>query len=231
MSQLTPINQAITMSSLEIAEITGKQHYDVLKDIRRILAEVEIDDGIFSGIYKDSNNRDKPCYNLPRRECDLVVAGYSAKYRLAIIDRWLELEKQQIKTPRTFAEALRLAADIQEKLEETERQRDIAIRTKAEIGSRREATAMNTASQAVKRANKLEIELDLSLEYCTVKRMQMLCHGQKFNWRLLKDAGIALGIDAIDVPDVNYGKVKAYHADVWMEAYAIDLGAVAWSMK
>jgi len=81
-----------TMSSLEIAELTGKRHDNVLADIRKILAEVEIDSTVFSGVYKDQQLIDRRCFNLPRRECDLVIAGYSAKYRLIIIDRWLELE-------------------------------------------------------------------------------------------------------------------------------------------
>jgi hypothetical protein len=32
-----------------------------------------------------------------------------------------------------------------------------------------------------------------------------------------------MGIQSIDVFDANYGTVKAYHADVWREAYAIDM--------
>ncbi|MFZ2172368.1 MAG: phage regulatory protein/antirepressor Ant [Methylococcaceae bacterium] len=104
------------MSSLEIAKLTGKPHNDVLKDIRRILEEVEIDAGLFSQVYKAGNGQMQPCFNLPRRECDLIIAGYSAKYRLAIIDRWQELEAAP-KIPNSFAEALRLAADTQEALE------------------------------------------------------------------------------------------------------------------
>jgi len=118
------------------------------------------------------------------------------------------------------AEAARAYADQYERAQ-------LAIETKAEIGTRREATAMNTASQAVKKANKLEIELDQSKEYCTVKRMQMLKHGQKFKWGLLKSTGIEMGINSIDVFDANYGTVKAYHVEVWKEAYAIDLMEVA----
>lgn len=100
MSALLLSSAPATMSSLEIAELTGKPHNDVLKDIRRILAEAEIGEGEFSRSYLSAQNKELPCYNLPRRECDLVVSGYSVKYRLAIIDRWHELEaKQSIALP------------------------------------------------------------------------------------------------------------------------------------
>lgn len=99
----------------------------------------------------------------------------------------------------------------------------LAERTKAEIGHRREATAMNTASQAVKKANKLAQELDRSRQYATVKRMSMLYHGQEFRWRELKHVSAEMGIPPVDVFDANYGTVKAYHADVWREAYALEI--------
>lgn len=103
--------------------------------------------------------------------------------------------------------------------------RQIAERTKAEIGSRREATAMNTASQAVRKANALALDLDRAKSYATVKRMSALYHGQPFEWRLLKRTGIEMGIASIDIFDANYGTVKAYHADVWREAYALEIPA------
>ena len=104
--------------------------------------------------------------------------------------------------------------------------RQLAEQTKAQIGHRREATAMNTASQAVKLANKLKIELDKSKQYATVKRMEMLYHGQRFNWRILRSVGDQMGVPAIDVFDQNYGTVKAYHADVWREAFAVEIDPI-----
>ena len=77
---------------LEIAELTGKRHDNVLKSIRHILDEAEIDPVQFNGVYLGGNGQDRVCFNLPRLEYDLVVSGYSAKYRLAIIKRWHELE-------------------------------------------------------------------------------------------------------------------------------------------
>ena len=115
----TSESMAATMSSLLIAEITGKPHRNVTGDIARILAEAKIDEQGFLHTYKDRQNRDQRCYHLPRRECDLVISGYSVKYRLAIIDRWHELESQQsFKLPQTMAQALRLAADQAELIQE-----------------------------------------------------------------------------------------------------------------
>ena len=81
-----------TMSSLEIAELTEKDHFHVMRDIKTILEEAGIDASKFGCVYKGANGQDRPMFNLPRRECDLVISGYSVKYRLAIIDRWHQLE-------------------------------------------------------------------------------------------------------------------------------------------
>ena len=55
-----------------------------------MLDEVGIDQAKFGAVYLAGNGEERPCFNLPRMECDLVVSGYSAKYRLAIIKRWQE---------------------------------------------------------------------------------------------------------------------------------------------
>lgn len=111
-------NAMQTMSSREIAELTGTLHKDVLDKIRKTLDECGISSAEFSAQYKDATGRSLPCFKLPRRECDLIIAGYSAKYRLAIIDRWQELEAaQQFKIPTTLSGALRLAAAQAETIE------------------------------------------------------------------------------------------------------------------
>lgn len=92
-ASVSPVRSDVaTMSSLQIAQITGKRHDHVLRDIESILEEAGIGAPKFGGTYLDVQNKERPCYNLPRRECDLVISGYSVKYRLAIIDRWQELE-------------------------------------------------------------------------------------------------------------------------------------------
>jgi phage regulator Rha-like protein len=213
-------NEIKTMNSREIAELTGKQHKDVLYDVRKMLLELNLTSADFSLDLPDSYGRMQTAFKLPKRECLILVSGYSIAMRAKIIDRWQELEQvnsmlviPNFSNPAEAARAWALEYEARIKAEAT----------KAEIGSRREATAMNTASQATKKANRLEIELDRSKEYATIKRMEMLYHGMKFSWRLLKSTSLEMNVETIEVFDQNYGKVKAYHASVWQEAYALPI--------
>lgn len=82
------------MSSREIAELTGKRHDHVMRDIRAMLVELHGDDVIpsFGAIYRDAYGRERACFDLPKRETLILVSGYSVSMRAKIIDRWQELE-------------------------------------------------------------------------------------------------------------------------------------------
>lgn len=123
---IIPNSDITTMTSLEIAELTGKEHSKVTADIERTLDEAGIDAAEFRVISKDSMNRDRTIYNLPRRECDLVVSGYFTKYRLAIIDRWHELEKAKPKQLSRM-ELIQLAMDAEIELQALSKQNQILI--------------------------------------------------------------------------------------------------------
>lgn len=90
----TSENVARTMSSREIAELTGKRHDHVMRDIRNMLSDLGITDPIFGGSYLDSTGRSLPCFNLDREHTECLLTGYSAKMRMAVIKRWRELEAQ-----------------------------------------------------------------------------------------------------------------------------------------
>ena len=84
------------MSSLEIAELTGKEHRNVMSDIRKMLDELNIDAAMFSATYKAGRNNTYECFNLPKRETLILVSGYSVSMRASIIDRWQELESKEL---------------------------------------------------------------------------------------------------------------------------------------
>lgn len=86
-----------TMSSLEIAGLTMKQHQHVKRDIEKMCEQLQIDASNFGHTYLDSMNRKQTAYLLDQDTTMCLVSGYSAPLRMAIIKRWQELEAQSLK--------------------------------------------------------------------------------------------------------------------------------------
>lgn len=91
----TAIENNQTMSSREIAKLTGKRHDNVMSDIRSMFESLEIQSPVFLGDYKDSKGRTYQQFNLPKRETLILVSGYSIQLRAKIIDRWEYLERKE----------------------------------------------------------------------------------------------------------------------------------------
>lgn len=109
-------NVARTMSSRELAELTGKLHKNVKRDIAAMLKDLHVDALKFERIYLDGMNREQTEYLLDREHTDCLLTGYSAPLRMKVIRRWQELEQASATPaiPRSLPEALRLAADLAE---------------------------------------------------------------------------------------------------------------------
>ena len=88
-------NAVLTMTSREIAQLTGKQHQHVLFDIRKMLVELDEDESFYRRIYLDTMNRQQSEFILNRELTDVLLTGYSAKLRRIVIARWHELEAKQ----------------------------------------------------------------------------------------------------------------------------------------
>ena len=103
-------------------------------------------------------------------------------------------------------------------------ERDEAIRTKAQIGSNREATAMNTASQKSKECEKLREQIGDSKTYKAVTAISWLpdyfnmsnrgLYGSLAHNLKKLEAEMPPKYAHIDIADSRFGKVKAYHVDV-----------------
>ena len=92
---------AVTMSSREIAELTGKRHPDVKRDIEVMLDQLSEDVSNFARIYFDTMNRQQTEYQLDRRHVECLLTGYNAVLRMKVIDRMHELEsgKELVASP------------------------------------------------------------------------------------------------------------------------------------
>ena len=89
-----------TMSSLEIAKLTGKPHNDVMKAIRKMEPAWEkVHEGKFSLMYREVEigngaKRQDPYYELTKTECLYVATKFNDEARAKLVIRWEELEKK-----------------------------------------------------------------------------------------------------------------------------------------
>ena len=94
------------MTSREIAEMTRKDHRNVLRDIRAMLFELHGEGGVlnFEHTHTDSQNgQSYPIFKLLKRECLILVSGYSVNLRARIIDRWQEIEMRVLPSTPDFS--------------------------------------------------------------------------------------------------------------------------------
>ena len=149
--QLITQSSNITMSSREIAALTGKRHDNVVADVRKMLSELGLGTPEFLGVYEAENGQQYECFNLPKRESLILISGYSIELRARIIDRWQELEAQQgPKLPTTMAEALRLAADQAEQIEKQQAALAIAAPKAAFVDQYVDASGLKGFRQVAK---------------------------------------------------------------------------------
>lgn len=122
MNEIPTIVDGDRMTSLQIAEITGKRHADVMKAIRKMEPAWEkVAEGKFSlGSYKDENNQDRPCYSLTKEECLYIATKFNDEARAKLIKRWKELEEQHQKPslPQNYLEALKSLVKAEEEREQ-----------------------------------------------------------------------------------------------------------------
>ena len=108
-----------TMTSLEIAELTGKQHKDVMKAIRNMEpAWSKVNGRNFALVeYQDKKGELRPCYHLTKTECLYIATKFNDEARARLVLRWQELELQEQKRRQQLClpepnEILRLADEI-----------------------------------------------------------------------------------------------------------------------
>ena len=96
--QLATIDNQQTMSSREIAALTGKDHSHVMRDIRNMISDLEKDNPNLDSAYKsttykvEGQEREYQSYELTRDLTLTLVSGYNANLRYKIVQRWQELE-------------------------------------------------------------------------------------------------------------------------------------------
>lgn len=148
MNEISTFVDGERMTSLQIAEITGKRHADVMKSIRKMEPAWEkVAEGKFSlGSYKDENNQDRPCYSLNKEECLYIATKFNDEARAKLIKRWKELEEQHQKpsVPQNYLEALKSLVKTEEEKQQ------LALQNK-----RQQATILTISKENTELGNKI----------------------------------------------------------------------------
>ena len=94
MTQIIKINKVQTMTSLEIAELTGKNHFDLMRAIRKMEPAWEKVNGCKFALveYQDKKGELRPCYQLTKTECLYIATKFNDEARAKLVLRWQELE-------------------------------------------------------------------------------------------------------------------------------------------
>ena len=230
----------VTMVSLELVDYINDsrkfdekpvqlRHADFMAKVPKVLG-VELSEK-FRSVYTDTTGRTLPCYRFPKREACLMAMSYSYELQAQIFDRMTAMENH-IAAQNLPSYAIEDPIERAKKWIEEEKQkqlaiqeRDHAIATKAEIGSRREATAMGRLSAKVKEVESLKVQLDKSLDFASIKSVE-IATGRKFGWHALKKWSKSNSSEIKTIPDPNFGEVKTYHKDAWLAVYNINLSSI-----
>ena len=217
------------MSHREVAELTGKEARHVKRDCEVMFVELGLDpEGYAQPWTHPQNSQTYIEYMLTRDLVETLITGYSIKLRHAVLQRWRELESQVSLPSYAIEDPIERAKKWIEEEKQKQlaiQERDHAIATKAEIGSRREATAMGRLSAKVKEVEKLKTQLDSSTGFATIKKVQSLTGGTYDTYALRRHSK-AQGLEIQKAEDANYGSVNSYHKDAWLAVYNINLSSI-----
>lgn len=101
LSAASKINQSKRMTSKEIAELTGKRHDNVMRDVKSLIDQDCLHELSFEFMSENISigngaTRKSPYYSLDFHATMTLITGYNAKLRSAVIARWIELEEELV---------------------------------------------------------------------------------------------------------------------------------------
>lgn len=130
---LPSLHQNQSMSSREIAELVESRHDSVKRSMETLRDNdlISFTQSVETS-HEGAGARPVDVYIVGKRDSYVIVAQLSPEFTARLVDRWQELESQQI--PKTLPEALRLAADLAE--------RNAALENKIEVDAPKVKFAM-----------------------------------------------------------------------------------------
>ena len=197
-----------TISSLEVAEMGEKKNYNLIRDIKGYVEElnelkIEVVEFFRENMYKDGKGEKRPCYDITKKGCEFIAHKLTGikgtKFTALYINRFHEMEEQL--KPKSSAEMLLMYA--QQFYEQEQRLQSVEHNVKqleAKITTHDE-NYYTIAGYASLRGIRVD-----------VNRANM--YGRKAS-KLSKE----YGYDVAKTQDPRFGTVNMYHVDILKDIF------------
>lgn len=157
--EIINLNGQLVTDSRDIAEMVGRDHKDVLRDIRNIisqLGESKIAQSYFiESTYKNSQNKELPCFLLTKKGCELYATRMTGEkgtlFAMTYIERFNEMEQQLTNPVNSLELALQAALKHEQELKVIKSDVDF-LKGSMRIDSLQQQEIQQTANQSVVQA-------------------------------------------------------------------------------
>lgn len=140
--QIINKNGVEAVDSREVAEMTGKNHKELLRDIRNY-AEIignsnernfALVDFFIPSTYTDSKGETRPCYLITKKGCDMVANKMTGEkgvlFTAAYVTAFEEM-REKLSAPKAMSTAQLFAMQVQINLEQEQRMKALEEKTQA----------------------------------------------------------------------------------------------------
>ena len=195
LKNLVIANATLTMTLKEITDLLNVEHNKAMNKVEKMAEDPEFGTVAKTSTVYNDKGQTIQTYQLDKRQSIAVASRLNTALLMRIIDRWQELENQSKPAmPTTYIAAL-------EALVASEKAKELALL----------------------QVDDLQVELDESKAYCTIKRFAFYnkLDWRDLSWKKLKAAHIRItGEDVHKIFDANFPEgVNAYHKEAYAEVY------------
>lgn len=177
MNELTVFNfnHVDVVGSREVAKLTGRNHKDLLRDIRGYIEVMEKsiernfapNEFFIESSYKDSIGRTLPCYLLTKKGCDMVANKMTGEkgvlFTAAYVTAFEKMREKLIAVlPRDYPTALRALADAEEKQIALAAENEVQRQVIAEFQPIKQYVDTILASNGVMATSQIAADYDIS---------------------------------------------------------------------
>lgn len=156
--EIINLNGQLVTDSRDIAEMVGRNHHDVMRDIRKVISHLStesknaLSEYFIESSYQDTTGRTLSCYNLTKKGCELYATRMTGekgtKFAMTYIERFNEMERKLTQPVNSLELALQAALKHEQEIKGIKSDVDY-LKGSMRIDSLQQQEIQSVASQSV----------------------------------------------------------------------------------